>query len=181
MLKNKPLMIAVILVLASLQFLWVPWYDAQQEKVLETTTVLTRQMKIERLLEQKEQVSTDLVQLKKVYSDQLALLLVAEDEQTLGLRIQQDFNKRVADHNLQLEFFNWGVQGNDQPSGLQRGLFTFRVSGALTDIVSFGHQLDQQLGLKVISMNFDWRGNLALDKKTNVTFNIELLYQVVAP
>ncbi|MBU2225655.1 MAG: hypothetical protein KKB00_16620 [Gammaproteobacteria bacterium] len=135
-------------------------------------------MKIERLLDQKEQVSTELVQLKKVYSEQLVLLLAAEDEQALALRMQQDFNKKVAAQNLQLEFFNWGVQANDPPSGLQRGLFTFRVSGTLKDIVSFGHQLDQQLGLKVVSMNFDWRGSLALDKKTSVTFNIELLYQV---
>lgn len=181
MLKNKPLMIAIILILASLQFLWLPWFDSQQEKVQEATTVLTRQMKVERLLEQKEQVSSELVRLKKVYSEQVSLLLAAEDEQTLALRMQQDFNKRVAAHNLQLEFFNWGVQASDPPSGLSRGLFAFGVSGSLKDIVSFGHQLDQQLGLKVISMNFDWRGNLALDKKTNVTFNIELLYQLETP
>lgn len=181
MLQNKPLLIAIILLLASLQFVWFPWYDAQQAQIQELSTLLSRQQKTERLLEQKDQVQVELAQLQKVYAEQRALLLSGEEEQSFSLGLQQDFNKKVAAHNLQLEFFNWGEQVPEPVSALQRGLFTFRVSGALSDIVVFGHQLELQLGLKVVSMNFDWRGNLALDKKTNVTFNVELLYQVVAP
>ncbi len=178
MLNNKPLLYSLILVLASLQFIWVPWYDAQQTSIEEAVVLTTKLAKHEAVQGAADQISQSLGQTEEVYAQQMALLLQGQDEQSFALQIQQSINDKIAASGLELEFFTWGGQTSLPDNTAARGQFTVRVTGAFKDIAKFGTGLEQQTGLKIVSMHFDWRGFAEPDKKTNTTFNIEILYRL---
>ncbi len=180
MLSNKPLLFALIFILASLQFVWLPWYEMQQTAIEEASVVSAKLTKYEAVQGAAEPIKQSLIDTKKVYEDQMALLLQGQDEQSFSLQMQQDINEKIASAGLQMEFFNWSGQTDLPDAGAVRGQFSVRVTGALVDIAAFGASLEQQTGLRVISMHFDWRGFAEPDKKANTTFNIEILYRLVS-
>ncbi|MFN6262859.1 MAG: hypothetical protein ACK4XG_08615 [Chromatiaceae bacterium] len=180
MLNNKPLLFALIIILASLQFVWLPWYEMQQAAIEEASVVTAKVTKYEAVQGAAEPIKQSLIDTKEAYEKQMTLLLQGQDGQSFSLQMQQDINEKIASAGLQMEFFTWGGQADLAEAGIVRGQFSVRVTGALANIAAFGTALEQQTGLRVISMHFDWRGFAEPDKKANTTFNIEILYRLVS-
>lgn len=178
MLNNKPLLYTLLIILASLQFIWLPWYEAQQSTIDEASVLTAKLAKHEAVQGAADNIVQSLSQIKTAYEQQMDLLLLGEDEQSFSIEIQQKISEKIAAFNLQMDFFTWSGQASIADTSVARGQFTVRVTGTLVDVAKFASQLEQQTGLRIVSMHFDWNGFAAPDKKTNTTFNIEILYRM---
>lgn len=182
MLNNKPLLIGIVLLLAALRFLIVPWMDYQDEQRQQLETLTKRLVRSEALLEFKEQLYQQKDKQDIVVAKFTGKLEQSASVQQYQLELQQRLQQLIENKNAKLELFDWLSDSDLKALNMHRARINLRFTGQLSDVIGIHLMIEQQFPFaQILDLNTSWIGNLGKGRNVTVTMLIEADYRVTAP
>ncbi len=182
MLNNKPLLIGIILLLAALKFLIVPWMDYQDEQKQQLETLTKRLVRSEALLEFKDQLYQQKDKQDTAVAQFTDKLEQSVSVQQYQLEFQQRLQQLIETKNAKLELFDWLSDADLKAFNIHRARINLRFTGQLSDVMAIHLMIEQQFPYaQILDLNTSWVGDLTKGRNLSVTMLIEADYQVIAP
>ncbi len=182
MLNNKPLLIGIILLLAALRFLIVPWMDYQDEQKQQLETLTKRLVRSEALLEFKDQLYQQKDQQDIVVGQFTDQLEQSTSVQQYQLELQQRLQQLIETRNAKMELFDWLSDSDLKAFSMHRARINLRFTGQLSDVIALHLMIEQQYPhAQILDLNTSWTGDLTKGRNLNVTMLIEADYRVITP
>jgi hypothetical protein len=182
MLNNKPLLLGIILLLAGLRFIIVPWMDYQDEQKQQLETLTKRLVRSEALVE----FRTELTEQKQLQDTAVTRLLAdlqqSPSTEQYQLEFQQQMQQLLESNNVSLLLFDWLSDTDLKAFNAHRARVSLRFEGTIADIVKTHLLLEQKYpSLLIRDLNTSWRGGLSKESRVAVTMMLESDYRVEAP
>lgn len=182
MLNNKPLLLGIILLLAGLRFIIVPWMDYQDEQKQQLETLTKRLVRSEALVE----FRTELTEQKQLQDTAVSKLLTGLQQspstEQYQLEFQQQMQQLLESNKVSLLLFDWLSDTDLKTFNVHRARINLRFEGTIADIVKTHLVLEQNYpSLLIRDLNTSWRGGLSKESRVTVTMMLESDYRVEMP
>jgi hypothetical protein len=182
MLNNKPLLLGIILVLAGLRFIIVPWMDLQDEQKQQLETLTKRLVRSQVLVEHRAELNELKDRQDLVVNQLLRGMRTSPSTAEYQLEFQQQMQQLLESNNVNLLLFDWLSDTDLKAFNAHRARVSLRFDGAVADVVKTHLMLEQNYpGLLIRDLNTSWRGGLSKESKITVTMMLESDYVVGTP
>ncbi|RVU41276.1 hypothetical protein EOE67_03490 [Rheinheimera riviphila] len=179
MLKNKPLLLAVLGLLLLLKFVVQPWYQGQSAKLDELSISNQRLAKVFALQQIAEPLHQDLTTLQQRLADLKQQLPVAENAQAMALQTQNSWQLLFEQQQVKVELFDWVGEREFAAAGFQIGRIQLRLSGKLHQLALAGITLQQRFpSASIEASQINQSGGLKMDNQAEQQLTIDVLYQL---
>lgn len=179
MLQNKPLLIALVALLAVVKFVLLPLQQQQQALYQQLESSTKRVQRSEALLAEKE----TLLQWQSRQQQELQQLLqpfpLVDSAAQYRLQLQQQLQQLAAANQVSVTFFDWLTDTPLQVFNLQRSRISWRVEGDASKVMQLHLQLEQQFPQFMLrDVKATWRGDLSHSSRIELNLLIEIDYKL---
>lgn len=179
MLKNKPLLLAVLAILMLLKFVVQPWYTAQAEKLDELAVTSKRLSKVLALQYTEKPMLEELTLLKQQLSSLDQQLPVATTSKDMSLQVQNSWQDVFAAENVQVEMFNWVGEREVSAPGYHVGRVQLRLSGKLHQLMLATTLLQKKFPSASVEVSkVNQSSGLQMSSATELSLTIDFVYRL---
>ena len=179
MLQNKPLLLAIVAVLALLRFVVVPLQQQQQDLYQQLEVLSKRLQRSESLLQQQEQLQSSYTAAQQQLEKLLQPFPVVASGSQYRLTLQQQLQQLASANNASVTFFDWVSDTPLPVFNLQRGRVTLRIRGTAANVMQLHAQIEQQFPHFISrDTRSSWRGSLTPQTDVELTLLFEVDYRV---
>lgn len=177
--QNKKL-IVLLAVLLLLRFVFVPWFEWQDEQFGRLQTLDKRLERSEALLSLKEQVSTQAAQVNTASEQLLAGLVISATPAEYKIAFQQALQQQLDSVQVRLQLFEWNSDRALEAFNVQRGRINLRLQGAYPNLLRAHAQLELQFpGVQIRELRATWPGALSAAAEVELQLVIDLDYRII--
>ena len=179
MLRNKPLLLAILAILVLARFVLVPLQQQQQAQYQQLDALTKRLQRSEALLEQKQTLESLQAEQQQQLSQLLQPFPLVANSSQYRLQLQQQLQKLAAAQGVSVTFFDWLSDTPLQVFNLQRGRVSLRIKGTAANVMQLHTQIEQQFPHFMLrDLRSSWRGDLNQFSEIELTLLFEADYRL---
>lgn len=141
--SNKRNLLIIVLVLASLRFIFQPLWQYQNDNQEVLAQLVNQQEKAERLLESRSNLSTLTLQSQEQLERLQQRFPLTASSSQLRLQVQQNLQETLNEHDVQLQTMEWLTEESLNTPNLRRHLARISVKGSRLQLMQLSLNLSE--------------------------------------
>lgn len=143
--KKHKMALSLIALLVSIKFILIPILEWQDEQLVEISLLEKQTSRIDKVLDNKQQIEDYSARLKNTLASSEQLFLLASDSSAFELAQQQWLESKLKQYDLDANNIGWTPPYQDADSKLQGHNVQLNIDGKTTNIIAFIQDLQSQL------------------------------------
>ena len=149
-LKQYKMLLALVILLATIKFALVPLFTWQEEQVENIAQIEKRLFKAEQVMTQLQEIELAKEQVADVARVFTTMLFDWQEPSKFRIDTQKQVNQWLTEHNLSTINIGWQPALKYQSAALHKEQIRLNISGKLTDLAAFLVMLESQSPVVVV-------------------------------
>ncbi len=177
---NKPFLLTFLAVLVAIKFLFVPWYQYQDEQI---ATLEVNSKKLGRALAlqgQQQQLEQEVEKLSSAVASYENLLPSGADKNAVSLAVQSQWQQVFEQHQVEVKLFNWAGERQLEQSDYWQARVVLKLSAPLERTLQALAELEQKYPLSFEESLLNDVTGIQFRQHQELQLTVDLLFKVEA-
>lgn len=177
---NKPFLLTLVAVLVTIKFLFIPWYQYQDEQI---ATLEVNSKKLGRALAlqgQQQQLEQEVERLSSAVTAYEKLLPGGADKNAVSLAVQSQWQQVFEQHQVEVKLFNWAGQRQLEQSDYWQARVVIKLSAPLERTLQALAELEQKYPLSFEESVLNNATGIQFRQHQELQLTVDVLFKVKA-
>lgn len=177
---NKPFLLTMVAVLVAIKFVFVPWYQYQDEQI---ATLEVNSKKLGRAMAlqgQQQQLAQQVDRLSAALGAYENSLPKGSDKNAVSLAIQSQWQQVFEQHQVEVRLFNWAGERQLEQSAYWQARVVTKLSAPLEKTLLALAELEQKYPMSIEESVLNNATGIQFQQNQELQLTIDLLFKVDA-